>query len=143
MAGHPKVDATDFYMFRSYEAGRGAYVTLLANYIPFQDPQGGPNFYKFNPNALYEIPIHTTRPRPGGPPFQFTPPSPPNHRVPRLLKRPLLPAMTQHPLPTPKWRPPPRRNRLRRLPAQAVARLRGSRQGSTAIRRLFRWSLPS
>ncbi len=30
-------------------------VTLLANYIPFQDPQGGPNFYMFNPGALYEI----------------------------------------------------------------------------------------
>ena len=28
---------------------------MLADYIPFQDPQGGPNFYQFNPNALYEI----------------------------------------------------------------------------------------
>jgi hypothetical protein len=53
----PKVDGTDFYMFRSYEAGRQDYVTLLANYIPFQDPQGGPNFYQFDQNALYEIHI--------------------------------------------------------------------------------------
>lgn len=53
----PKVDGTDFYMFRSYEAGREGYVTLLANYIPFQDPQGGPNFYQFDENALYEIHI--------------------------------------------------------------------------------------
>ena len=53
----PKVDGTDFYMFRSYEAGRGSFVTLLANYQPFQDPQGGPNFYMFDPNALYEIHI--------------------------------------------------------------------------------------
>ncbi|GAC1323741.1 MAG: DUF4331 domain-containing protein [Collimonas sp.] len=30
-------------------------MTLIANYIPFQDPQGGPNFYQFDPNALYEI----------------------------------------------------------------------------------------
>ncbi len=30
----PKVDATDFYMFRSYEPGRDGYVTLLANYLP-------------------------------------------------------------------------------------------------------------
>ncbi len=51
------VDATDLYMFRSYEPGREAYVTILANYIPFQDPQGGPNFYMFNPNALYEVHI--------------------------------------------------------------------------------------
>src|SRR6478609_5208826 len=37
----PKVDATDLYMFRSYEAGRQDYVTFIANYQPFQDPQGG------------------------------------------------------------------------------------------------------
>ena len=57
IAMNPTVDATDLYMFRSYEAGRAGFVTILANYIPFQDPQGGPNFYQFNPNALYEIHI--------------------------------------------------------------------------------------
>ena len=57
ITGAPKVDGTDFYMFRSYEGGRQDYVTLLANYIPFQDPQGGPNFNQFDPNALYEIHI--------------------------------------------------------------------------------------
>ena len=57
VANQPKVDATDLYMFRSYEAGRQNFVTILANYIPFQDPQGGPNFYMFDPNALYEIHI--------------------------------------------------------------------------------------
>jgi hypothetical protein len=57
LAGTPKVDGTDFYMFRSYESGRQDYVTLLANYIPFQDPQGGPNFNQFDQNALYEIHI--------------------------------------------------------------------------------------
>ena len=51
------VDGTDFYMFRSYEQGREGTVTLLANYIPFQDPEGGPNFYQFDPDALYEIHI--------------------------------------------------------------------------------------
>jgi hypothetical protein len=51
----PKVDGTDFYMFRSYASGRQDYVTLIANFIPFQDPQGGPNFYQFDQNALYEI----------------------------------------------------------------------------------------
>lgn len=51
----PKVDATDFYMFRSYEAGRGDYVTLIANYLPLQDAYGGPNYFKLDPNALYEI----------------------------------------------------------------------------------------
>ena len=57
ITGAPKVDGTDFYMFRSYESGRQDYVTLLANYIPFQDPQGGPNFNQFDQNALYEVHI--------------------------------------------------------------------------------------
>jgi hypothetical protein len=53
----PKVDATDFYMFRSYESGRGDYVTLIANYLPLQDAYGGPNYFSLDPNALYEIHI--------------------------------------------------------------------------------------
>jgi Domain of unknown function (DUF4331) len=57
IAGKPRVDGTDFYMFRSYEAGRSEYVTFLANYIPFQEPQGGPNFYNMDENAVYKINI--------------------------------------------------------------------------------------
>lgn len=53
----PKVDATDFYMFNSYEPGRAGYVTLIANYLPLQDAYGGPNYFKMDPNALYEIHI--------------------------------------------------------------------------------------
>ncbi|MBT9494474.1 MAG: DUF4331 domain-containing protein [Paucibacter sp.] len=53
----PKVDASDFYMFRSYEAERSDYVTLLANYLPLQDAYGGPNYFALDPNALYEIHI--------------------------------------------------------------------------------------
>ena len=53
----PKVDGTDFYMFNSYESGRGDYVTLIANYQPLQAPYGGPNYFKMDPNALYEIHI--------------------------------------------------------------------------------------
>jgi len=55
ITGQPKVDGTDLYMFRSYEPGRQGFVTVLANYMPFQDPQGGPNFNQFDQNALYEI----------------------------------------------------------------------------------------
>ena len=51
----PKVDATDFYMFRSYEAGRADYVTMIANYLPLQDAYGGPNYFMLDPDALYEI----------------------------------------------------------------------------------------
>ncbi len=32
-------------------------VTLIANFIPFQSPDGGPNFYQFDPNVVYEIHI--------------------------------------------------------------------------------------
>ena len=57
ITGQPKVDGTDLYMFRSYEPGREGFVTMMANYSPFQDPQGGPNFFQFDANALYEIHI--------------------------------------------------------------------------------------
>lgn len=53
----PKVDATDFYLFRSYENGRSGYVTLLANYQPLQDAYGGPNYFQLDPKALYAIHI--------------------------------------------------------------------------------------
>jgi hypothetical protein len=55
IASQPQVDATDFYMFRSYEPGREDYVTLIANYLPLQDAYGGPNYFKLDPNAVYEI----------------------------------------------------------------------------------------
>ena len=51
----PKVDSTDFYAFRSYEPGREGFVTVIANYQPFQDPFGGPNYYTMDPDAIYEI----------------------------------------------------------------------------------------
>jgi hypothetical protein len=53
----PKVDGSDFYMFNSYEAGRGDYVTIVADYQPLQDAYGGPNYFSMDPNALYEINI--------------------------------------------------------------------------------------
>ncbi len=57
IARTPKVDGTDFYMFRSYQAGRSNFVTLIANYVPLQDAYGGPNFFSMDPDALYEIHI--------------------------------------------------------------------------------------
>ena len=55
ISSQPKVDGTDFYMFTSYEPGRDGFVTLIANYLPLQDPYGGPNYFEMDPNALYEI----------------------------------------------------------------------------------------
>ena len=51
----PKVDASDFYMFNSYENNRADYVTIIANYLPLQDAYGGPNYFALDPDALYEI----------------------------------------------------------------------------------------
>ncbi|MEP2615944.1 DUF4331 family protein, partial [Marinobacter alexandrii] len=53
----PKVDGTDFYMFRSYETGRADFVTLIANYLPLQDAYGGPNYFDLDADAIYEIHI--------------------------------------------------------------------------------------
>ncbi len=51
----PKVDGTDFYMFRSYEPGRAGFVTIVADYLPLQDAYGGPNYFEMDPDGLYEI----------------------------------------------------------------------------------------
>jgi len=53
----PKLDSTDVYLFRSYERGRSDFVTMIANYQPFQEPYGGPNYYTMDPNAVYDINI--------------------------------------------------------------------------------------
>ena len=44
-------------------AGRDGYVTLIANYLPLQDPYGGPNYFALDPEALYEIHIDNTATR--------------------------------------------------------------------------------
>ena len=51
----PVADNTDVYAFVSPD--RPDSVTLIANFIPFQNPQGGPNFYEFGDDVLYEIHI--------------------------------------------------------------------------------------
>jgi hypothetical protein len=51
----PVADSTDVYAFVSPD--RPDTVTLIANYIPLQGPAGGPNFYSFGDDVLYEIHI--------------------------------------------------------------------------------------
>lgn len=57
IAGMPKLDATDLYMFRSYETGRENFVTIIANYVPLQSAYGGPNYFDLETAGLYEIHI--------------------------------------------------------------------------------------
>ena len=51
----PVADSTDLYAFVSPD--QPDTVTLIANYIPLQEPAGGPNFYEFGDDVLYEIHI--------------------------------------------------------------------------------------
>src|SRR5215472_1201119 len=53
IAADPAVDNTDVYGFVSPD--RPGYVTLVANFIPFEEPNGGPNYYPFAKDAVYNI----------------------------------------------------------------------------------------
>ena len=55
IANDPMADNTDVYAFRSPDDTNT--VTIIADYIPFQLPEGGPNYYNFSPNVRYEIHI--------------------------------------------------------------------------------------
>jgi hypothetical protein len=55
ISGMPEYDNTDVYAFVSPD--RGDSVTLVANWLPFQEPAGGPNFYKFATDARYDVNI--------------------------------------------------------------------------------------
>ena len=55
IAMDPTADNTDLYAFVSPDDSTK--VTLISNFIPFQDPNGGPNFYPFDPNVVYAIHI--------------------------------------------------------------------------------------
>jgi hypothetical protein len=55
IARDPQADNTDVYAFRSPDDTNT--VTIIANYLPFQLPEGGPNYYTFGTNVRYEIHI--------------------------------------------------------------------------------------
>ncbi|MGH3160094.1 MAG: DUF4331 domain-containing protein [Streptosporangiaceae bacterium] len=49
----PVADSTDLYAFVSPDSPDTT--TLIANYLPLQEPAGGPNFYEFGDNVQYDI----------------------------------------------------------------------------------------
>jgi hypothetical protein len=51
----PVADSSDVYAFVSPD--KPDTVTLIANYVPLQGPAGGPNFYEFGDDVLYQIHI--------------------------------------------------------------------------------------
>ena len=54
----PTGDDTDVYAFTANDAPR--HLTVVANWIPFEDPAGGPNFYRFDDRAHYYVNIDNT-----------------------------------------------------------------------------------
>jgi hypothetical protein len=55
ISGQPQFDNTDLYAFVSPD--KPDTTTLVANWIPFEEPGGGPNFYKFAEDGQYDIHI--------------------------------------------------------------------------------------
>ncbi|MFC4070479.1 DUF4331 domain-containing protein [Actinoplanes subglobosus] len=55
VAADPAIDNTDLYAFVSPE--RPGFVTFVANWQPFEEPNGGPNFYPFATDATYHIKV--------------------------------------------------------------------------------------
>src|SRR5438034_11103707 len=55
ISSDPLADHTDVYAFVSPDAPDT--VTMIASFVQFEDPAGGPNFYRFGDNVLYEIKI--------------------------------------------------------------------------------------
>ena len=55
IAGDPAADNTDLYAFVSPDAPNS--LTIIANFVPLEDPAGGPNFFPFDPSVRYEINI--------------------------------------------------------------------------------------
>jgi hypothetical protein len=53
IADDPLADNTDLYVFRSPD--NADKIVIIANYIPAELPQGGPNYYSFGENIRYEI----------------------------------------------------------------------------------------
>ena len=55
ISNDPLADNTDLYAFRSPDNTEK--ITIIANYVPLQLPQGGPNYYSFGENVRYEVHI--------------------------------------------------------------------------------------
>ncbi|MEU9284786.1 DUF4331 domain-containing protein [Streptomyces sp. NPDC048275] len=55
ISGTPQYDNTDVYAFVSPDKSDST--TIVANWIPFEEPAGGPNFYTFAEDAQYDIHI--------------------------------------------------------------------------------------
>ncbi|KAB7725614.1 DUF4331 domain-containing protein [Rudanella paleaurantiibacter] len=63
ISNDPLADNTDVYAFKSPDDPNT--ITIIANYIPFESPEGGPNYYNFGENIRYEIHVKNNPNTPG------------------------------------------------------------------------------
>ena len=73
IANDPLADNTDLYVFRSPQDNNK--VVIIANYVPAELPQGGPNYYSFGENVRYEIHVkngHLSNPNSDDIIYRFT-----------------------------------------------------------------------
>ncbi|MER6354429.1 DUF4331 domain-containing protein [Streptomyces sp. NPDC001634] len=70
ISGQPQYDNTDLYAFVSPD--KPDTTTIIANFIPFEEPSGGPNFYTFADDAQYDIHIDNNGDAQGELVFRYT-----------------------------------------------------------------------
>ena len=63
ISNDPLADNTDLYVFKSPTNAEN--IVMIANYIPFEHPAGGPNWYSFGQNIRYEIHVDNNASTPG------------------------------------------------------------------------------
>jgi hypothetical protein len=63
ISNDPLADNTDLYVFKSPTNAEN--IVLIANYIPFEHPAGGPNWYSFGERVRYEIHVDNNAGTPG------------------------------------------------------------------------------
>ncbi len=63
ISNDPLADNTDLYAFKSPNNAEN--IVLIANYIPFEHPAGGPNWYTFGERIRYEVHVDNNTDTPG------------------------------------------------------------------------------
>ncbi|WP_210574706.1 DUF4331 domain-containing protein [Streptomyces sp. GESEQ-4] len=70
ISGTPQYDNTDVYAFVSPD--KPDTTTIVANWIPFEEPAGGPNFFTFAEDAQYDVHIDNNGDAQGELLFRYT-----------------------------------------------------------------------
>jgi hypothetical protein len=69
ISNDPVADNTDLYAFVSPD--KPTTVTIIANYVPLEEPAGGPNFFRFGDDVVYQIRIANNGPENGEITYEF------------------------------------------------------------------------